>query len=157
MLDDIGLNGEKENKESLKNRDVDLERTEELSTVCDQVAAVQGLRVGQEEIQFEKTDPMARKVTLENESRGRHESRKKHHCILEGHLFVKSIQPKMERKTVNKIGDKSMRCQICSHSMKNIEILECDLRACGIIACVGCAQRLDNERREKALESWRLS
>lgn len=158
LPNDMGRIGEKKTNEDSKNRNTDLDGIEEISALYDQIAKLQGMGIGQEEIQCDEIDPVAGKIALENERPDTQESREwKHHCILDGHLFMKKIHQKIKGKTMNMVGDKGVRCQICCQSMKNVDFFICDIRACGITSCFGCAQRLDNERRGKALESWRLS
>lgn len=157
LCGDVGFTEEIGNNEDLKDRDIFLDdEVKEISTTHGQTKKTQGLEICQAKVQLEDIDPVSGKIALRNEDRGALESRaRRHYCIVEGHLFAKPNQERRGGKTKNMVEDKGVKCEVCRQIMKKVEILVCDLRVCKMTSCFECARRMDNERKERALESWR--
>ena len=88
---------------------------------------------------------------------------RRHHCILDGHLFEKCqvqaiCQERRNQKTRNKIEDtiegKKTKCWRCSKMTVEGGRWVCKVEICGMEACKGCVKRWERERRQRITESW---
>ena len=84
---------------------------------------------------------------------------KKHHCLIDGHIFARwrdaGDEGMVGGKTRNMIEEKKVSCERCRGRIGRGEVWGCEVEVCGIKACWECKKSWDQERREKALGSWR--
>lgn len=74
----------------------------------------------------------------------------RYHCLLQRHSFARPERPKPSGKSKNKIEDKWVKCDRCGSKMLKAYILVCEVDICGMVACISCVRRWDNERNEAA-------
>jgi len=88
-----------------------------------------------------------------------HRSQHRHHCILNGHLFVKrreedNGQREGNQKTTNRVAEKRIKCWRCGEKLAEEESWVCEVGICGIEACKNCVRRWERERRTRITEGW---
>lgn len=168
---------------NLWNQTVGGDNFEEMSAIQATIDISKTSRNTQEEVEFDEVDPIAGKIALDKErgawrddredpefeevdslagkrtlERGnkiflQHKERK-HHCICDGHLFVKPNPPAVQGKTKNRIEEEQITCEVCCHGLMEFESFVCEVKACGIMACGKCVRRLEDDKRNRAQRSW---
>jgi hypothetical protein len=90
----------------------------------------------------------------------------KHHCLLMGHMFERIRLSKLlphhrlcglpppSRSTPHDWKDLKLPCDLCEDLIKH-NLYQCQVKACEREVCGGCKNRLEEERRQSARQSWK--
>ncbi|KAI9822619.1 MAG: hypothetical protein M1827_000338 [Pycnora praestabilis] len=91
--------------------------------------------------------------------------RAKHHCLLQGHVWQHLRLSKLPPNTtvgdlplpsegaVRKRHDVKVNCDVCKAVVQEY-LWQCEIPACRREVCRECGQRLEKEKRNKAVGSW---
>lgn len=90
----------------------------------------------------------------------------KHHCLLMGHIFERIRLSKLlphhmlcglpppSPNTPHRWKDLKLPCDLCGDLIEH-NLYQCQVKACEREVCGGCKNRLEEERRQSARQSWK--